>query len=338
MIRIEQLVYGTFGFTQGFTLVSTSAGITSRLAHDAVAVCTGWGEILSPDFRSALYHVPLLGDLEGAGSLDDSSDPDASRDPGALRDLDASRDPGASRDPDVSHGSDRPDHPDGSDGDEEGKALVHLVGKAIRQGTDRGDRMAWYHQVLALSHSDYLAAGADCFAFDAAGFFKERWFESDRCTALAVAPDVLPRFERESIAAADVPRIREVLAALAEGAEVRLPVGRATRAVRHLQRAVVMSLPLRLRARLSLASFAYRPVRRYDFWSLHDQGGVAPATVGEVPVRRERRAPRSAGLAHAGECAADWQLALEAGERLAARDWTGLREVLDRPLEEGKDP
>ncbi|MCK4414902.1 MAG: hypothetical protein KAY32_15315 [Candidatus Eisenbacteria sp.] len=325
MIRVEQLVYGTFGFTQGFTLVSTSAGITPRLAHDAVVVCTGWGEILSPDFRSALYHVPLLGDLEGAGSLDDSSDPDASRDPDALRD------------PDASHGLDRPDRPDGSDGPDEGKALVHLVGKAIRQGTDRGDRMAWYHQVLALSHSDYLAAGADCFAFDAAGFFKERWFESDRCTALEVASDVLPRFERESIAATDVPRIREVLAALAEGAEVRLPVGRATRAVRQLQRAVLISLPLRLRARLSLASFAYRPVRRYDFWSLHDQGGVAPATVGEVPVRRERRAPRSAGLAHAGECAADWQLALEAGERLAARDWTGLREVLDRPLEEGKD-
>lgn len=299
MMHVEQLVYGTFDFTQGFTLVSTSAGISAALAREAEAVCKGWGEILSPRFRSALYHVPLAGgEIDPAGEGEAAGDPAAEPPPPAPR---------------------------------------HLIGKVVRQGTDRGDRMAWYHQVLVLSHADYLAAGGDCFAFEAAGFFKDRWFESDRALPLQVDPGVLPGFEHPALAGDEAAVVRAVLAALAEGSEVRLPVERATRSVLELMRTVLHLLPPELRTRLSLATFAYRPMRRYDFWSLHDQGGATPAAIAEVPVRRERPDRRAASLAHAPECAADWQRARAAGERLGTGGWDGVRELLDRPAGGGKD-
>ena len=60
MINIEHLVYGTFAFTQGFTLVSASPGLPRPLSSKIVEVCKAWGEVHSPEFKHALYHVPLL--------------------------------------------------------------------------------------------------------------------------------------------------------------------------------------------------------------------------------------------------------------------------------------
>mgnify|MGYP001823427242 CR=1 FL=1 len=72
MIKIEQLVYGTFSFTQGFTLVSASEGLPRPLSRKIVEVCKAWGEVHTQDFKHALYHVPLLlGDDE-----DEESEPD----------------------------------------------------------------------------------------------------------------------------------------------------------------------------------------------------------------------------------------------------------------------
>ena len=242
MIRIEQLVYGTFSFTQGFTLVSTSEGIAGSTAHEIVEVCKSWGEILDPDFRSALFHVPVA-----------DSEP------------------------------------------------LQLVGKVVRQGTDRGDRMAWYQQVLAIPRADYLRTGADCFTYDEAGFFKDRWFESDRCTTLEVEDQVLPRFERATIGPLEIPRLAELARALAGGAELRASAGRSTRAIAALFRKLLNLLPADLRRRVSLTTFAFRPVRRYDLWCIHEAGGGVPSQAQEVRIRPERAgsAVWAAGIAEA---------------------------------------
>jgi hypothetical protein len=224
MIRVEQLVYGTFQFTRGFSLVAASPGLDSDLSHQVVDVCRSWGEILSSGFRNSLYHVPLPA----------------------------------------------------------GAAPLHLVGKVIRQGTDHGGRMAWYQQVLTVGHEDYVTVGADPFAFDEAGFFRDRWFESDECETIHVEPGLLPRFDRSRIAPTDHERIEAMITALAGGLEVRLFAKRATRAVTASLRQTLCMLPVARRAEIAVSSFAFRPVRRFDLWCLHESGGEEPETTAAV--------------------------------------------------------
>jgi hypothetical protein len=228
MIHVEQLVYGTFPFTQGFTLVGKSAGIDGPLAQAAIGVCKSWGEVGRPEFRSALLHVRLL-------------EPE-----------------------------DR-----------------HLVSKVIRQGTDRGDRMAWYQQVLLLTHEDYLSAGADCFAFEHAGFFKERWFESDQCQPHDVEAGILAPLQAGAVSEEQAPLVQRVALALQDGRAVRFQAGEPCRFIDALCRGALAQLPVERRAQIALASFAYRPVRRYDLWCAYESGGGCPAAVDQVQVRIE---------------------------------------------------
>jgi hypothetical protein len=239
MIRVEQLVYGTFPFTQGFTLVSRSEGITSEIAQQAVDACKSWGEILTPEFGGALFHV-----TGPAGTAEAT---------------------------------------DGAAGS------VHLVGKVLRHGVDAGGRMAWFHQVLAIPHDDYLQGGADLFAYDDAGLFRDRWFEGDQCTALTIDAGMLPPPARSGpLAPAAQQRVAEVSAALAEGAGVRIVAQRATKAVRLLMRSALAALPAERRAEVSVATLAFRPVRRYDFWCLYEADGGEPQRVEDVVCRIER--------------------------------------------------
>lgn len=231
-MRVEQLVYGTFPFTQGFTLVSASAGISPALAARVVEVCKSWGEVLSADFRSALTHVPLEGTDEEPGR--------------------------------------------------------HLVTRVVRQGTDRGDRMAWFQQVLVIEAEDYRAGGADCFAYAEVGLFKERWFESDRCAALDLELRLLPSRPVTPLAPGETEIVERALSALRAGREVRVQAGRANRTVRRLFQAVLERLSPAERAAISLATFAYRPVRRYGFWCQHEPGGPIPESIGEIQVRVPR--------------------------------------------------
>ncbi len=238
MIRVEQLVYGTFRFTQGFTLVSASEGVAPQLAQQVVGVCKAWGEILSPDFRSALYHVPLAIPAGGGDAAESE---------------------------------------------------FHLVGKVVRQGTDSGDRMAWYQQVLVIGATDYLQAGADPFAFDAAGFFKERWFESDRCVPVEVSESILPVLSAEAIPSDHREIAGRLCAAVIGGSEVRILAARATRLVTALFHEVISLMPVEDRARVAVATFAYHPVRHYNLWCLHEVGGPAPERIDEIVYRVEHR-------------------------------------------------
>ncbi len=225
MIHVEQLVYGTFPFTQGFTLVSKSEGIDGALTQEAVSVCKSWGEVGRPEFRSAIYHVAV---------------------------------PACDN--------------------------VHLVGRVTRQGTDRGARMAWYQQVLLVSREDYLLAGADCFSFDKAGFFKEKWFESDRCQALDVDPAMIPA------PAAEIPAdhrtlLDQIVPALERGDEVRFQAAHHARLIVQLIREALTLVALERRESLAVATFAFRPVRRYDLWCAYDPAAGTPDRVEDVSVR-----------------------------------------------------
>ncbi len=225
-LHAEQLVYGTFPFTQGFTLVARSSGLDPALAQAAVQACRSWGEVGRPEFRSALWHLALPAPHE-----------------------------------------------------------AHLVSKVIRQGTDPGARMAWYHQVLILNEADYLAAGADCFAFDKAGFFKDRWFENDDCQPIDVDAALVPALDAGSLSdSAQVPA-RAIAAALEQGREVRLQAGRPCRAIDEVCRTALALLAPERRAAVALASFAYRPVRRYDLWCVHEPGGDCPESADQVQPR-----------------------------------------------------
>lgn len=226
MIHVEQLVYGTFPFTQGFTLVSKSAGIDAALTREAVSVCKSWGEVGRPEFRSAVYHVAV---------------------------------PACDN--------------------------VHLVGRVTRQGTDRGARMAWYQQVLLVSHADYMLAGADCFSFDKAGFFKEKWFESDRCQALDVDPAMIPASATAEVPAEHQALLDQIGPALERGDEVRFQAAHHSRLIVQLIREALASVPLERRESLAVATFAFRPVRRYDLWCAYDPAGGAPDRLEDVSVR-----------------------------------------------------
>lgn len=227
MINIEQLVYGTFAFTQGFTLVSASPGLTRPVSRRIVEVCKAWGEVHTQEFKHALYHVPLLmGDED-----DEESEPTG--------------------------------------------PPLHLIGKVTRQGEDQsGSRMAWHQQVLAISHQDYLTAGADLFSFDKAGIFKDRWFESDECSTLTMDPAVLPRLDRTQIPASHYDLIDRMARALLTDHEVRVPAPQASRAVSTLFREVLNLLPLEIRSLVGLTTFAFRPPQRYDLWCLYESGGT----------------------------------------------------------------
>lgn len=227
-LHAEQLVYGTFPFTQGFTLVARSPGLDPALAQAAVQACRSWGEVGRPEFRSALWHLAL-------------PDPHA----------------------------------------------AHLVSKVIRQGTDPGARMAWYQQVLVLSDADYLAAGADCFAFDKAGFFKDRWFENDDCQPIDVDASLMPALDAAALPAATLAPARTIAASLERGREVRLHAGRPCRAIDEVCRAALALLAPERRAQVAVASFAYRPVRRYDLWCVHEPGGDCPESAEQVQPRIE---------------------------------------------------
>jgi hypothetical protein len=247
MIRVEQLVYGTFTFTQGFTLVSRSDGITAELAQQAVDACKSWGEILTPEFGGALYHV-IARTGDDAASRDDA-------------------------------------HSGGGAGIGASEGPTHLVGKVLRHGVDAGGRMAWFHQVLAIPHDDYLQGGADLFAYDDAGFFRDRWFEGDQCAALTIDAGMLRTAAAPSVAP---DRVAAVSTALAEGASVRIVAQRATKAVRELMRGALATLPAERRAEVSVATLVYRPVRRYDLWCLYEAGGEEPQRVEDVVYRIER--------------------------------------------------
>ncbi len=269
MIRVEQLVYGTFTFTQGFTLVSRSEGITPKLAQQAVEACKSWGEILTPDFGGALYHVAVpSGDAGVGGSVTPRGEDGA----GAIPRSD------------------------------DGAGTTHLVGKVLRQGVDAGGRMAWFHQLLTIPHNDYLEGGADPFAYEDAGFFRDRWFEGDQCAALTIDAKMLQPAtsagaaatagqgsnSSEPLSPAAQQQVAEVSAALGEGAAVRILASRVTKAVRRLMRGALSELPVERRSEISIATLAYRPVRRYDLWCLYEAGGGEPQRIADVVYRIEQ--------------------------------------------------
>ncbi len=218
MIRAEQIVYGTFPFTQGFTLVGRSPGTDPETAQKAVDACRDWGEVLDPEFRSALFHV----------TTDD-------------------------------------DPP------------LHLVGKVIRQGRDAGGRIAWYQQVLILGNDDYLAAGADFFAFDSAGIFKDRWFQSDSCESMQIPESAVPPWDYTSLRPDQLEMALQVAKSACRGAEVRFTAKKHSRDISRIIRAALRLAPRQTRARLEVATFAFRPVRHYHIWAAYDTGADSNA-------------------------------------------------------------
>lgn len=238
-MTIEELVYGTFPFTQGFTLVSASPGLATPLSRQIVEVCKSWGEVHDADFRRALYHVPLWGEEAENEETEDQDAP----------------------------------------------PLWHLVGKVTRQGTDGGGRMAWYHQVLAINHGDYLAAGADCFAFNRAGLFKDRWFEKDGCSTHFVDREVIPNFSRADMPEQRLAMIEEIAKALVGGHRLRTTARRDTTPMRLLFREAINMLPATFRAALSVSTFSFRSTRQYDLSCVYDSAGSEVKEIGDISFR-----------------------------------------------------
>jgi hypothetical protein len=243
-MRIEQLVFGSFSYTRGFTLVSASDGIAPPLMQLAVDTCKTWGEVMRSDFRSALYHRSLS--------------------------LPASAEDGAPR-------------------------RVHLIGKVVRQGTDDEDRIAWHHQVLIVGDHDYVAVGADMFAFDDAGLYRERWFESDACSAMDLDPSVFASADRRAIPAEQLDAAEAIMRPLLGGQVVRTLASRESALVGRLFRSALSLLPRNLRANLSLATYAYRPQQHFDLCCLHDPDSPVIGSVADVKLHVEPRSTRPDG-------------------------------------------
>lgn len=231
MARIEQLVYGTFNFTNGFTLVSASSGLQEPLTRRIVRICDRWGSVRSADFQSAIYHVPLADETAPGDPIEN---------------------------------------------------LRHLVCKVVQQGTDRGGRRAWHHQVLVLSHADYLECGADCFAFNELGLFKSRWFEIDQCGVMDVDPKVFPQLKRTSISPAHHPQIMSILQNLLAGRKVYVASKELTPLVSRLFREVLSFLPPKVRSGLSLATFTFDQDIAFDLFGLNDDSASPPAEITDL--------------------------------------------------------
>jgi len=279
MARIEQLVYGTFNFTNGFTLVSASPGLAEPLTRKIVRICDRWGSVRCADFGSAMYHLPLVDDTTENNPTD---------------------------------------------------KVLHLVVKVVQQGTDRGGRRAWHHQVMVLSHSDYLQCGADCFSFDDVGLFKSRWFEIDQCGVMDVDAKVFPRINPRSIPQAHHQLIISALENLEAGRRVSFSTKLATPLVSKLFREVLCLLPCELRSVISLATFTFDQELSFDLCGLNDDSAPQNPEVTDLILHSSSSAANNAD--NGGQIPPNPAARSEVGKVLAlfrAGEFEELDELLD---------